>query len=393
MPRRSALGRHTRYAREVRGVRVCAVLLLLPACRVGYDAAPCRPGSSDCPLDTRCEGGRCVSSDECVADSDCPADERCAPSTGRCLRLGSCRADSDCPGGVDCTARGICGECGGRTIELLPGNLMIVLDRTASMGMRLGTSTRWEVAKAAIERITTTFRGRVRFGLVTYSSCLAGGCSAGSIVVPISDDPGPINDFLRPLLGTGSATGAPPDYLCETMLPETSTGSTLESLAGVVALSDPQRNPAVLLLTDGANSTDCAPPTGADGAATLLAQPVPVRTFAIGVGDDAELSELEAIARAGGTTTAIRAEARDELDAALDAVAGDVASCVYGLTEATGDPALVYVFVDGTLVEPSAVDGYVIDESTAQLRFHGDICRRLQSGEVARVEVVIACSR
>ncbi|MCC7536938.1 MAG: VWA domain-containing protein [Deltaproteobacteria bacterium] len=375
----------------MRIVGSCALVLIVAGCRVGYDAVPCGPGAPDCPLGTRCDDGRCVPRDACVGDSDCAANERCAAGSKRCLRLGSCLADSDCPDGIECTPDGICGECGGTSIGLLPGNLMIVLDRTASMGMPLGGSTRWEVAKTAIERITTAFEGRIRFGLTTYSACLPGGCSPGAVVVPITDDPAAVNDYLRPLQGTGSATGAAPDYLCETMLSETSTGATLRSLVGSPALSEANRNPAVLLLTDGANSAECAPP-GPDGAAALLGQRVAVRTFAIGVGDDALMSELDAIAAAGGTTTAFRASAVDELDSALDVIAGDVAACTYGLPALPPDPALAYVFADGTRVPESAEDGYVIDAASRQLRLHGGICRRLQSGAVERIEVVFACA-
>ena len=67
--------------------------------------------------------------------------------------------------------------------ELQPFSAVVMLDRSGSMdGEVPGTSdNRWEVAVQVVDTVTTAFDATINFGLATYSSCLPGGCSAGSI--------------------------------------------------------------------------------------------------------------------------------------------------------------------------------------------------------------------
>jgi hypothetical protein len=379
---------------DARAIWISALSSLAAACgRFDFQELPCNAGGPSCAAGTRCSAiGACIPEAECRSDEDCRAAERCAAGSLVCMPRGECLADEDCPLASTCGERALCVGCGGSSIDLLTGTVMIVLDRTASMSEPLGASTRWEVAKAAIDRITNAFAGRIRFGLVTYSACLPGGCSAGSVVVPLGEDPAAINDFLDPLRGIGSPTGTAPNYLCESEMPETSTGATLAALVGLNDLQDPARNSAVILLTDGAMSADCVPPTGPEGAAALLAQPIAVRTFAIGVGLDADMDQLEAIADAGGTERAFRAEDEVAFDRALDEIAADVTSCVYGLADLPDELGLVHVFADGAEIAPDDTNGYAIDEGALQLRLRGEACALLRSGAVETLEIVFACA-
>lgn len=245
----------------------------------------------------------------CTEDTDCPQGQHCGEWSGECLPEGGCVYTEDCPGGQVCTD-GKCvigGDCGSQAFELtkVPPNVMIVLDRSGSMDGDVMDSNknRWEVAKDAIFQLVGAFNNEIRFGLVTYSACiLFDECSAGEIVVPLGNlAAGPIQGFL---INKGN------EYLCNTGAPETSTGNTLRALVGEPSLQDPERNNAVLLITDGNENEECQGDTNAAAAAgSLFAQAISVRTFAVGFADGI-LGSLADVATNGGTTPTTRPRSR-----------------------------------------------------------------------------------
>jgi hypothetical protein len=332
------------------------------------------------------------SGNECDGDRDCPPGEHCTPWTGVCVNGNGCVLDEDCDPGFACM-NGACeiGGCGASSFNLsvVPPNVMIVLDRSGSMDGDVQDSdkNRWEVAKDAIAQLVNKFNADVRFGLVTYSGCVPGQeCSAGQIVVPLGNqNAGPITGFLGPkgLL-----------YLCNSGKPETSTGNTLYALIGEDSLQDPERGNAVLLITDGGENDECKTVTdGADAAGKLLSQTIPVKTFVVGF-SDAVIGSLKGIAEAGGTTDPFNANNPASLEAALNAIAGAVASCQFKLDSVPEDPSKVYVFFDD---DPAGVpqdgnNGWTYDPVTNTVTFHGSACAAIQDGTVVDVDVVFGCN-
>ena len=270
----------------------------------------------------------------------------------------------------------------------LPPNVMIVLDRSGSMdgSVQNSNKTRWEVAKDAIFQLVDAFDSDIRFGLVTYSACvLLQGCSAGEIEVAIIDKAGTfIKNFLGPK-GLG--------YLCNSGNPETSTGNTLQALVGEKSLQDPVRSNAVLLITDGNENSECQKTTdGAKAAAALLAQAIPVKTYAVGFSDGV-LGSLGAVAQAGGTDVPYNATDPASLIAALNAIAANVASCDFILDGVPPDPDIHVFFDDDPAGIPEdPVDGWSYDPDTNTLRFHGAACDQLKSGAVVDIDVVFGCA-
>ncbi|MCA9705111.1 MAG: hypothetical protein KDK70_04575 [Myxococcales bacterium] len=344
----------------------------------------------------------------CQSTEDCPPGLECKPMSQQCLDPQGCALDGDCDEGFVCGDDGTCtigGDCGGFVFqfEQVPPNLLILLDRSGSMdGDVPGTGmNRWEVAREAIFQVTDQFNDSIDFGLATYSSCLPGGCSAGSIVVPIL----PVNamliqDFLGNTVGQGSANGmaANPDgtirYLCDSGNPETSTGVSLNALVGEASLQDPARTNAVLLLTDGGESSECTGSIdGPGGAANLLAQPVPVQTFAVGMGG-ASLAQLEQIAMAGGTGQPYFADQPADLQMALAAIAASVTSCTFQLGEVPPDANEIYVFFDDDPagVPVDAANGWTYDPATNTITFHGTACQAIQDGTVVEIDIVYGCN-
>lgn len=329
----------------------------------------------------------------CTSDMQCPPGQHCGLLSGTCLGEGQCVYSEDCEGGQECMD-GACvigGDCGAVSFELtaLPPNVMIVLDRSGSMDgdVQDSNKTRWEVAKDAIQQLVETFNADVRFGLVTYSACTPGQeCSAGKIVVPLGNlNAGPISGFLG---GKGL------EYLCNSGDPETSTGNTLYALIGEPSIQDPERGNAVLLITDGNENDECKTVTdAADAAGKLFAQATSVKTFAVGFSDGV-IESLVAVATAGGTGMPYNANNPATLEAALNAIAGAVASCDFQLGAVPEDPSEIYVFFDDDPagVPLSELDGWTYDPVTNTIHFHGAACDAIVGGAVEDIDVVFGCN-
>jgi len=332
------------------------------------------------------------SGEDCTTDADCPPGEHCGEFSFQCLAEDACIVTEDCPGGKECED-GKCvigGDCGAESFELtaIPPNVMIVLDRSGSMDGDVQDSdkTRWEVAKDAISLLVNSFDADIRFGLVTYSACTPGQeCSAGKIVVPMGNlNAGPITGFLG---------GKNLDYLCNSGDPETSTGNTLYALIGEDSISDPERGNAVLLITDGNENDECKTVTdAADAAGKLLAQNPGVKTYAVGFSDGV-IGSLADVATAGGTGMPYNANNPATLEAALNAIAGAVASCDFVLGAMPEDPNEVYVFFND---DPQGVpygepDGWTYDPGTNTIHFHGAACVAIKDGSVVDIDVVFGC--
>jgi hypothetical protein len=284
----------------------------------------------------------------------------------------------------------------------VPPNLLIVMDRSGSMSNSLDGTNRWTLAKQAVSAVLENYGDSIRFGLATYSACLPGGCSAGTIVVPIgADQATAIEQYLAPRIGAGSSDGAQMDgdnirYLCNSGTPETTTGKTLLSFVGEPSLQDTARANAVLLLTDGQESSQCRTvgvDDGPSGAAALLAQSEPVKTYVVGLSNDVTTQEIQGIADAGGTGVAIHANDQAALVAAFADIARSVVSCELVLDTAPPDPNKLFVFLDGS---PKPLprhdkDGWEYDAEKKLVTFVGTTCEKLKSGELTDVQIVYGC--
>src|SRR5258708_7698215 len=90
--------------------------------------------------------------------TDCLPPRHCSLGPARCLDEGACIVDADCADGQKCNSSGACevgGGCGQTSIQIekIPPNIMILLDRSGSMNGDAGGDTRWNVAKAAIDKM------------------------------------------------------------------------------------------------------------------------------------------------------------------------------------------------------------------------------------------------
>ncbi len=118
----------------------------------------------------------------------------------------------------------------------------------------------------------------------------------------------------------------------------------------------------VLLATDGqpncGDPNDSSVPTVTQSIAAIGALAgAGVKTFVLGFGDAvvSDPTTLQAMAQAGQTGMYYAATSPAQLDAALDAIAGQISvpPCTIGLVTTPDDPAKLGVFFDGTAVPRS----------------------------------------
>jgi hypothetical protein len=95
---------------------------------------------------------------------------------GQCIDAGTCLEDGDCkaaatvcdPATSTCVPGGGCAETEAK-VAAVPPNLLLVLDRSCSMTQPAGPgATKWQAAVAAINTLTTTYNGKIRFGLSMF---------------------------------------------------------------------------------------------------------------------------------------------------------------------------------------------------------------------------------
>ncbi len=271
-------------------------------CRAGERCGPagfCVPlggcdTSADClsPLTCQgnplsCEGTACTGGcsggcqGDCAAGELCSADGGCIPDD-RCAASADCNDGEFCTGDYDCHLYCGCG-CTPYQADIVPPNMLVVLDRSGSMGGQIGTTgcQRWKTAVEAIALVTFDHSSEIRFGLNVFpgtgsTSCLPGdtvctgcaNCYPGTVQVPIGD-----TATTRPLItnflcGDTCANGDCPgscDGVAEPC-PDgtgpggyTPTGPTMIHLrnnAAGAGLADTARPNYAMLVTDGEANCD-----------------------------------------------------------------------------------------------------------------------------------------
>ena len=365
----------------------------------GGTASGCS-GPDDCLPPSYCSLAShvCLDGDGCVVDADC-ASGKCGKGSESCLEPGACKNHGDCDPGQACdvsTQQCVVGTaCGSSELgvtRLFP-NVLLLLQRGVSMAQDLSGESRWNAARFAISTATTFSDDTARVGLGTYSACEPGGCSAGSVVVPIAaSNASAVNAFLANTVdqgsadGKGSAPGGKTQYLCDSGAPEASLGKSLEALVGEASLGDPTRRNVVVVLTDTGDDAQCV--SGCDAACAagkLAAQSPPVQTYVLGLGADAAV--LDPIAAAGGSGQSKVASGKGELETALTALMQSF--CDFHVDQGPPDDAELRVYFDGVAVPKGEPNGWSYDAVTKRLTFHGGSCQSVPFTQ--DMDVVYGC--
>lgn len=336
-------------------------------------------------------------------DPPCAALEVCSVAD-QCIDPGTCLADGDCLEGTVCDeATMACvpgGGCGGKEAKAAPvaPNMLIVLDRSCSMTEPLGGGqNKWEVAVAAINAMTSSFEGKVRFGLTLFPDLDGPECEQGTIPIPVAEG----NEEQIQTLLTGALQWGEtyyPQGPCVTNIDTAMSQATTEP-----AFADKDRESYALLITDGQQNYGCDAGGGDAGTKATIADLLAskgVSTFVLGFGGEVDPETLSQFAEAGGVPAAGATKYHDAQDAAslesaLAAIADKTMACTFALDEAPPDATEIYVFFDDTTTVPrdsAHVSGWDYDPVTQQVTFYGEHCEMLKAGEVTDVDIVFGCA-
>ncbi len=298
-------------------------------------------------------------------------------------------------------------------------DLMIVLDKSASMvwvgcdqadaqtANALGCPNadppydqafdRWEPSVSAIKTITASLEDRVQFGLMVFPMPDIPNPILPGVLAPTTCQPGEV--LVAPALNNAGqiATELDAEVPDGTSTPIAGTLRAAHDFlgSGIAAPDEVVPPKFVLLVTDGfPNCSVDNQPAALIGSPSLQQcqmdaynevtslQQDNIKTYVIGY-DTRTTPELATIldelARRGGTGDTAHRPVEDEasLLAAIDAIAGEVASCTYQLEKAPGDPTYVRVTLDGMDLKLGDPDGWELsDDATINLR--GSACDTIQ---------------
>jgi hypothetical protein len=310
------------------------------------------------------------------------------------------------PRGTDAGARS-CGE-EAHTLERLPPEIIVVLDRSKTMGNPVvagAAPSRLDEVKTALDDIVRQTERTVHWGFTLFPS--PNHCDVTrDMEVPVA--PG---NYAAMSQGLARAT-----------VNEGTAGTPMQ--AGVRKAtshfrSRPSANPKYIVLgTDGLpncwyDSAMMRPRTSAyDVAGTVQAirdaRAVGVHTFVLGIAARADATAqagvpdspaaLNMMAEAGGEPRAggqkfYPVNSRAELVQALNDITVRVASCTFPLARPPGDPSLVTVKVDGKEVARDGANGWSFGADNRSIVINGAACDEIRTvrGRDPMVQVIYGC--
>lgn len=271
--------------------------------------------------------------------------------------------DSDGALGRDATTGEVCADMGSPIGYSFAGpNVHLLVDRSGSM-----QGWRWEAVQSLTPWLPAVGE-RANLALTLFPG-EDGFCDGGDEAVPMT---------------TGGEGAVAVEAALSSARPGGSTpmGRTLQRLAHDPALSCPNRDNVVVLLTDGQESCGGDPE---EAIARLATQDPPVEVYVVGFGvGDSDAVVLEELAEAARPSTAApnfyRADSVDELVYRLQQVTG---TCTLQLHEDVDGGALA-VGLDGRALSECHAErceeGFTYEPEHRTVRFEGADCLAILDG-------------
>jgi len=292
-------------------------------------------------------------------------------------------------------------NCGNSASSMtqVPADLLLVLDRSGSMTNSIsddepcipggGTcDQRWTTMMAAMGTVLATSPTSIHWGLKFFSTpgltSGSGSTPAGCVVTPDVEVP----------VGTENASAITANMATTSPNYNTPTRAAIDVAVSYLNGVQDGRSKYILLATDGqpncpatgdvATAADLEPAI----AAIAAARSDGIAVYVIGVGPSA--GNLDQMASSGGTNKFYPALSPQALSAALNAIVGTVASCVYTMSSTPPDPNNLGVYLDKQLVPESETDGWTLSSPNA-VTFHGPTCDRIKASAYQSVQVLFGC--
>lgn len=326
----------------------------------------------------------------------CVAPQTCS-TTGTCIDPGKCAGDGDCMGGTICDkVTSTCvpgGACGAQEakVDPVPPNMLLVVDRSCSMTDAVGNSTKWDIAVAAINKMTADFSGQIRFGLTLFPDRVTPNCQQDKIPIPVA----PGNEMAIQTMMTNALQAADPVFPDGPCVTNIQTG--MQQAAGEPAFLDTERASYAVLITDGKET--CGSDATTEQVIKTMFEMAKVPTFVIGFGAGVDPAQMNKFAVAGGvpsmgTNKYYDASDQASLDMALSTIAKSTLSCTYSLDSVPPNPADIFVFFDNVSKVPrDQMNGWEYDLAKNQIVFYGTACDSLKNGIVKDLDIVFGCDQ
>lgn len=283
----------------------------------------------------------------------------------------------------------------------VPSDVLIVLDRSGSMGYSLsqdcycqtvdaGTSAgsvcanttsctdRWTAIKSAVGQ-TVASNPDIHWGLKFFSSPLGSSCSVSS----------------TPEVAIGPSAGTAVQAMLDSTAPgnNTPTAAAIGAATAYLGTVADGNSRAILLATDGQPNCAAGQPTTSDVqgtvAAIAAASSAGFPVYVIGVGPS--VGNLDNMAVAGGTKNYYPATSPQQLADAFGGIVARTLTCTLAMAQVPPDSSNTYVYVDKTLVPQDATDGWIFGTTTTRIVLTGSYCDKLISGVTTNIQILLGC--
>jgi len=281
-------------------------------------------------------------------------------------------------------------------LERLPPELLLVLDRSATMGDSVvgSMNSRWVEVRGALDDVVKETQERVQWGLKLFPT--VSGCVINDMMeVPVMLDNHAGMSTAMNATSPNNGTSGTPMQLALRKATEHLTGRN-------------SKNPKYLVIgTDGLpNCRDAKSGTEDSAGVTQAiadAAKMNIRTFVIGIAAHSDgqkaLDALNMFADAGGEARKgmdprfFPVNNRADLTRTLNDIAVRVSSCVFPLDMAPPVPENVRVKTDGTTVERDMTQttGWNYGAGMKNIQVYGAICEQLKLGKIMDVQITFGC--
>lgn len=294
--------------------------------------------------------------------------------------------------------------CGSLTVTadveevVTPGNLLVLFDRSLTMGDAWGSLPKWQVARDALSAALAPIADRLTVGAIVYPT-IACTFNTPNAVALVSDpsqvnfQPGP--QFLQAWTQWWSTNGLILGTPMQQAFDQAEVSMTAAALPGITA---------VVVFTDGMPTDGgiCAvgQMTSPARAASWLARGI--KTYVFGLPGASSEQILRDVAMAGGTNDYITPNDPAALQRELETIASSVITvgfdaCVFPFTPSVSEPDQLHLVVTENAVEFDVGrdlgngSGWTIDGAGTQVELVGALCDDAKSGRFSALRFEFGC--